>query len=129
MSASPRYQLQCRECRVEWGNQPVSFCQKCFAPLEVTYELDRIKQEISKEEIAGRPPNLWRYKELLPLPETYDASLPVGFTPLVKAPALGERLRSKSLYLKNDSVCFPSLSFKDRVVAVALTQARNFGFE
>jgi len=129
MSASPRYQLQCRECRVEWGNQPVSFCQQCFAPLEVTYELGRIKQEISKEEIAGRPPNLWRYKELLPLPETYDASLPVGFTPLVKAPALGERLRSKSLYLKNDSVCFPSLSFKDRVVAVALTQARNFGFE
>ncbi len=129
MSTSPRYQLRCRECRAEWGNQPVSFCQKCFAPLEVDYDLAQIRQEISREEIARRPANLWRYKELLPLPATYDSSLPVGFTPLVKAPALGERLRSKALYLKNDSVCFPTLSFKDRVVAVALTQARNFGFE
>jgi threonine synthase len=129
MSTSPRYQLRCRECRTEWGNQPISFCQKCFAPLEVAYDLPRLREEISKDEIARRPSNLWRYKELLPLPETYDASLPVGFTPLVKAPGLGERFHSKSLYLKNDSVCFPTLSFKDRVVAVALTQARNFGFE
>jgi threonine synthase len=129
MSTSPRYQLRCRECRTEWGNQPVSFCQKCYAPLEVAYDLAQIKQEISKDEIARRPANLWRYKELLPLPETYDGGIPVGFTPLVKAAALGERLHSKSLYLKNDAVCFPTLSFKDRVVAVALTQARNFGFE
>ncbi|HEY6306893.1 MAG TPA: threonine synthase, partial [Candidatus Angelobacter sp.] len=129
MSTSPRYQLRCRECRTEWGNQPVSYCQKCYAPLEVAYDLAQIKQEISKDEIARRPANLWRYQELLPLPEQYDSSLPVGFTPLVKAAALGERLHSKSLYLKNDAVCFPTLSFKDRVVAVALTQARNFGFE
>src|SRR5258708_13596009 len=88
-----------------------------------------MSKEISKDEIARRPANLWRYKELLPLPEQYDSSLPVGFTPLVKASGLGETFRSKSVYLKNDSVCFPSLSFKDRVVAVALTQARNFGFE
>jgi len=124
-----RYQLRCRECGSEWGNQPVSFCQKCFASVEVVYDLARIRQEISRDEIARRPVNLWRYQELLPLPERYDSSLPVGFTPLVKASALGEKLHSKSLYLKNDSVCFPTLSFKDRVVAVALTQARNFGFE
>jgi threonine synthase len=129
MSTSPRYQLQCRECRTNWGNQPVSFCQSCFAPLEVDYDLEQIRGEISKDEIARRPPNLWRYKELLPLPEKYQPSLPVGFTPLVKTPALGERLHGRSLYVKNDSVCFPTLSFKDRVVAVALAQAREFAFE
>lgn len=129
MSTSPRYQLRCRECQAAWGNQPVSFCQNCFAPLEIAYDLPRIREEISKDEIARRPTNLWRYKELLPLPEHYDSSLPAGFTPLVKSSGLAERLRSRSLFLKNDSVCFPTLSFKDRVVAVALTQARHFGFE
>src|SRR5215468_7287236 len=129
MSQDLSYQLQCRECQSAWGNQPTSFCQKCFGSLEVVFDLRRIKNEISKDEIARRPANLWRYKELLPLPRQYDASLPVGFTPLVRAASLGEKLRSKSLYLKNDSVSFPTLSFKDRVVAVALTQARNFGFE
>ena len=123
------YQLQCRECRALWGNQPVSFCQNCFAPLEVTYDLAQIRAQFNKDEIARRGTTLWRYKELLPLPEVCDTSLPVGFTPLVKAAGLGDYFRSKSLYLKNDAVCFPSLSFKDRVVAVALAQARNFGFE
>jgi len=129
MSTSLRYELRCRECQTTWGNQPISFCQKCFAPLEVAYDWARISKEISKDEIARRPTNLWRYKEFLPLPEQHDASLPVGFTPLVKAKGLGETLRSKSVYLKNDAVCFPTLSFKDRVVAVALAQARNFGFD
>ncbi|MBZ5532737.1 MAG: threonine synthase [Acidobacteriia bacterium] len=134
-----RYELRCRECHTLWGNQPISFCQKCFAPLEVVYDLAAIKKEISRDVIARRATTLWRYKELLPLPEQYDASLPVGFTPLVKAANLGDAfpsaassgtsLRSKSLYLKNDASCFPTLSFKDRVVAVALTQARHFGFE
>ncbi len=138
-TGGPRYELRCRECHTPWGNQPISFCQKCFAPLEVVYDLAAIKKEISRDEIARRGTTLWRYKELLPLPEQYDGSLPVGFTPLVKAANLGDAfpspassgtsLRSKSLYLKNDASCFPTLSFKDRVVAVALTQARHFGFE
>lgn len=123
------YQLQCRECRTLWGNQPVSFCQNCFAPLEVTYDLAQIRERFNKDEIARRGTTLWRYKEFLPLPEVCDISLPVGFTPLVRAAGLGDFFRSKSLYLKNDAVCFPSLSFKDRVVAVALAQARHFGFE
>ncbi len=129
MSTSLRYELRCRECQTAWGNQPISFCQSCFAPLEVVYDWELIRKEISKDEIARRPPNLWRYKELLPLPDAYDSSLPAGFTPLAKAAKLGDALRSRSLYLKNDAVCFPTLSFKDRVVAVALTQARYFGFE
>lgn len=129
MSSNVPYQLRCRECQTVWGNQPVSYCENCFAPLEVVYDLERIKKSVSRDEIARRGTTLWRYKELLPLPEQHDASLPVGFTPLVKAANLGETFRSKSLYVKNDSVCFPTLSFKDRVVAVALTQAREFGFE
>src|SRR5260221_13767995 len=129
MSTSQRYELRCRECQTTWGNQPVSFCQKCFAPLEVAYDWARISKEISKDEIARRPANLWRYKELLPLPEQYDSSLPVGFTPLVQASGLGETFRSKSVYLKNDAVCFPTLSFKDRVVAVGLPQPRQLGVE
>lgn len=129
MSSNVPYQLRCRECQTAWGNQPVSYCENCFAPLEVVYDLAQIRKSVSRDEIARRATTLWRYKELLPLPEDYDASLPVGFTPLVKAANLGETFRTKSLYLKNDSVCFPTLSFKDRVVAVALTQARAFGFE
>jgi threonine synthase len=126
---SERFELRCRECGTKWGNQPISFCQSCYAPLEVAYDLAQIGKDVSRDSIVQRSPNLWRYRELLPLPEEYDASLPVGFTPLVKARNLSEEFRSKSLYLKNDSACFPTLSFKDRVVAVALTQARNFGFE
>lgn len=129
MSANLPYQLQCRECGATWGNQPVSYCEKCFASLEVLYDLEQVRKAVSRDEIARRATNLWRYKELLPLPEQYDASLPVGFTPLVKAANLGDTWHTRFLYLKNDSVCFPTLSFKDRVVAVALTQARAFGFE
>jgi threonine synthase len=129
MSANLPYQLQCRECGSTWGNQPVSYCENCFAPLEVVYDMEQIRKLVSRDEIARRATYLWRYKELLPLPEQYDASLPVGFTPLLKAANLGETFHTRSLYLKNDSVCFPTLSFKDRVVAVALTQARAFGFE
>src|ERR1700682_588352 len=129
MTAQLTYELRCRECRTTWGNQPISFCQKCFAPLEVAYDLGRIREQTSKDKIARRPPNLWRYRELLPLPEQFEPSLPAGFTPLLKAAGLGDVFHTKSLYLKNDAVCFPSLSFKDRVVAVALAQARNFGFE
>ena len=129
MSVQVPYQLKCRECEATWGNEPISFCQKCFAPLEISYDWPLIREQISRDEIAKRGTTLWRYKELLPLPEHYDSSLPVGFTPLVRASGLADKFRSKSLYLKNDSVCFPTLSFKDRVVAVALTQARHFGFE
>ena len=129
MTSNVRFQLRCRECHTTFGNQPVSFCENCFAPLEVAYDLAQVGREISRDKIARRATNLWRYKELLPLPDEHDASLPVGFTPLVKASNMGDTFRTRSLYLKNDSVCFPTLSFKDRVVAVALTQARNFGFD
>jgi threonine synthase len=72
---------------------------------------------------------MWRYAELLPLPLNYQPSLPVGFTPLLRAPKLAASLGAKNLLIKNDAVCLPTLSFKDRVVAVALAQARSFGFD
>src|SRR5271156_6400058 len=122
------YQLRCRECGKTFENQPRSICE-CFSPLEVSYDYDTIKKNVSRELFASRPPNIWRYRELLPLPAGYQPSLPVGFTPLVSAPHLGEKLGSRRVFLKNDAVCLPTLSFKDRVVAVALANARSFGFD
>src|SRR5437899_1544500 len=124
-----RYELRCRECGKTWGNQPRSICDDCFSPLEVFYDYDSVRATFTRERISQQPPNMWRYAELLPLPENYSPTTPVGFTPLLHAPRLGQRFSTKNLFLKNDAVCLPTLSFKDRVVAVALAQARNFGFD
>ena len=123
------YELRCRECGKTWGNQPRTICEDCFSPLEISYDYESIRPRISRELFASRAPNIWRYRELLPLPAGYQPSLPVGYTPLVSAPRLGERIGSRHLLIKNDAVCLPTLSFKDRVVAVALANARSFGFD
>jgi threonine synthase len=122
------YELRCRECGKTWGNQPRSICDDCFSPLEVSYDYDSLRSSVTRERIAAHAPNMWRYAELLPLPPGYEPSLPVGFTPLFKAPQLGKDFGVTNLFIKNDAICLPTLSFKDRVVAVALAQARNFGF-
>jgi threonine synthase len=142
-----QYELRCRECGRSWGNQPRSICHECFSPLEITYDYDEIRTSLaqgsfdpgksSRERISQRAPNMWRYSELLPLPVGFEPRLPVGFTPFIQAPRLAARLfgsasdekSTKNLYLKNDAVCLPTLSFKDRVVAVALAQAKAFGFD
>jgi threonine synthase len=123
------YELRCRECGKSWGNQPRSICDDCFSPLEVAYDYTALSPKFTRERIAQGPPSMWRYSGLLPLPENYQPSLPVGFTPLLRTPHLAEQLGIKNLYIKNDAVCLPTLSFKDRVVSVALAQARNFGFD
>jgi len=125
----PHYELRCRECGKSWGNQPRSICDDCFSPLEVSYDYDALRSQVTREQIAQGPPSMWRYSGLLPLPENFQPSLPTGFTPLFRAPRLAEQFGAKNLYIKNDAVCLPTLSFKDRVVAVALAQAREFGFE
>src|SRR6266705_713665 len=125
----PQYELRCRECGKSWGNQPRSICDDCFSPLEVSYDYDALRSQVTREQIAQGPPSMWRYSGLLPLPENFQPSLPTGFTPLFRAPRLAEQLGAKNLYIKNDAVCLPTLSFKDRVVSVALAQARVFGFE
>ncbi|MGH9593976.1 MAG: threonine synthase [Bryobacteraceae bacterium] len=126
---SEPYQLRCRECGRGWGNAPLTLCTDCFSPLEISYDLDQLRGKVTRESISSRAPNLWRYSDLLPLPEGFQSDLAAGFTPLVRARRLGARLGIGDLYVKNDAVCFPSLSFKDRVVAVALAAARRFGFE
>ena len=130
MSQSPEvYELRCRECGKTWGNEPRSFCEDCFSPLEVAYDYDALRKTARRENLAGRDFNMWRYSELLPLPQNYVGPNAVGGTPLVASRKLGREWGIKNLYFKNDAVCFPSLSFKDRVVATALAAARRFGFE
>jgi threonine synthase len=126
---SDLYELRCRECGKTWGNTPRSFCEDCFSPLEVSFDYDSLKKTIRRDDLAGRPFNMWRYSELLPLPEGFVPAGPVGGTPLVPARKLAARWGVKNLFLKNDGVCFPSLSFKDRVVATALAAARRFKFQ
>ena len=123
------YELRCRECHKNWGNQPLSICEDCFSPLEVFYDYDAVRGAFTRERIASRAPDMWRYAELLPLPQNHRPTVPAGFTPLLAAPRLARTLGAENLLLKNDAVCLPSLSFKDRVVAVALAQARRFGFD
>ncbi len=123
------YFLRCRECGKKYPNQPQSYCEECFAPLEVSYDYEALRQTTSREAVSRRAFNMWRYSEFLPLPQGFTPSQPIGGTPLVKSRKLGSRLGVKNLYFKNDAVCFPSLSFKDRVVATALAAARRFGFE
>ncbi|PYU76976.1 MAG: threonine synthase [Acidobacteria bacterium] len=122
------YELRCRECQKTWGNVPRSFCEDCFSPLEVAYDYDSLKKIASREKLVGRAFNMWRYSELLPLPEDFSVPNAVGGTPLVAAHKLASKWGLKNLYFKNDAVCFPSLSFKDRVVATALAAARRFNF-
>jgi threonine synthase len=126
---SELYQLRCRECGKTWGNAPRSFCEECFSPLEVAYDYEALKKTVRRENLAAREFNMWRYSELLPLPEGFTPQGAVGGTPLVASRKLAQHWGIKNLYFKNDAVCFPSLSFKDRVVATALAAARRFGFE
>ena len=126
---STAYELKCNECGKRFGNQPTSACPDCLAPLEVVYDLDSARGVFTREAIAKGPANIWRYAALLPLPKGFEPDLPVGFTPLVRAKNLGKRIGANNLYVKNDAVCFPTLSFKDRVVSVALANAQGFGFE
>jgi threonine synthase len=126
---SDPYELRCNECGKSWGNCPRSFCEDCFSPLEVAFDYAALKKSVSREDLVSRPFNMWRYSEFLPLPEKFTAPNATGGTPLVAAQKLAEHWGVKNLYLKNDAVCFPSLSFKDRVVATALVAARRFGFQ
>src|SRR5438445_12204484 len=128
MSTNALYELRCRECGKTWGNVPRSFCEDCFSPLEVAYDYDALKKTVRRETLAGRDFNMWRYSELLALPEGYTGPNAVGGTPLVASHKLAAKWGLKNLYFKNDAVCFPSFSFKDRVVATAFFAAHRINF-
>jgi threonine synthase len=121
--------LQCRECGEEYPKEPLHVCEICFGPLEIVYDYDGIKRALSREKIACRDKNLWRYRELLPIDGEPRVGLYSGFTPLVRAHRLGEVLGVKELYIKDDSVNHPTFSYKDRVVSVAISKAIEFGFD
>ncbi len=120
--------LRCRECSREYPGEALNVCDFCFGPLEVVYDYATISEVVSHDRITSGPLSIWRYHDLLPASGEDPVDIMAGFTPLLKARNLGERLGLKNLYIKNDSVN-PSFSFKDRVVSVAATKAREFGFE
>lgn len=126
--AKPTYtKLVSKEGGTEYDLLPLHVCEETFAPLEVAYDYDAIRAQVSRESIAAGPKSIWRYKPFLPVTgEVIDVG--TGMTPLLKSNRLARRLGLKELYIKNDAVNMPTLSFKDRVVSVALTKAREFGF-
>lgn len=121
--------MKCRECGESYALAPDNVCEFCFGPLEVQYDYDAIRADISREKIESRPSNLWRYRELLPCEAQPTIGLYSGFTPLVRADRLAKTLGVKELYVKDDSCNHPSFSYKDRVVSVAITKAIEFGFD
>src|SRR5213592_4856918 len=124
LSARP---LRCRNCGADRAAGPVSICEQCLGPLDPVYEPRR--RLPNRKAIAARPPSLWRYQEWLPFDGDPVLSLDSGFTPLVETPALARRLGVARAWVKNDTVCHPSLSFKDRVVAAAINAAAAFGLD
>jgi threonine synthase len=121
--------LQCRICGAQYPVEPLTICEECFGPLEPAYDLQAVDGEFFKKQAEQGPSTLWRYETLLPGgPEIERVDLGAGFTPLRKADNLAARLGLETLWIKDDSVN-PSYSFKDRVVSVAVTMARAFGFE
>ncbi len=119
--------LACKECGTEYELTPTHICEMCFGPLEVQYDYEYLSRIVTRERIEAGPNSIWRYQDLLPV-----ASNPIdvgtGMTPLLKSNRLARRLGLKNLYIKNDAVNMPTLSFKDRVVSIALSKAREFGF-
>lgn len=120
--------LKCRECGRAYPKDPIFVCEWCFGPLEVDYDYEAIGKVLTRKVIEGRNPHMWRYKELLPIEGEPVCGLHTGFTPLFKAKNLAQALKIKRCYIKDDSVNHPTLSFKDRVVAVALSRAKEFNF-
>ncbi len=121
--------LKCRECGREYPVKLLAGCEDCYGPLEVDYHYDAIAGVLNRDVIASRPKSLWKYRELLPLDSDPVIGLATGGTPLIRAQRLGRKLGLNNLYLKNDSVNAPTLSFKDRVTAVAINKALEFKLE
>src|ERR1700675_1656644 len=121
--------LKCRLCGKAYPKEPLNFCTEDFGPLEVDYDYAAIAESLSRSKIELRPQTMWRFRELLPIDGEPTVGSQVGGTPLVRADRLAEALGVEHLWLKNDAVNFPTLSFKDRVVSVALSKAREFGFK
>ena len=121
--------LRCRECAREFPAKAIFVCEYCFGSLEVDYDYTAIGSRLTRPLIQSRANSIWRYRELLPIDGDPTVGFHTGMTPLFKAEGLGKALGCKELYIKDDSVCHPTLSFKDRVVAVALSRAKELNFD
>jgi threonine synthase len=121
--------LRCKECGREYPKEASYVCEFCFGPLEVEYDYQAAARTLHRDGILARPLNLWRYQELLPLDGPPTDGLRSGFTPLLRADNLAKALGVSAVYVKNDGVNFPTLSYKDRVVPVALSKAKELGFD
>jgi threonine synthase len=124
----PVQALQCKECRETYPLDARYACERCFGPLEVAYDLGVLDPAETRRRIQAGPPSIWRYADFLPFERPPAPGLPVGLTPLQRAPRLAERLGVREVWVKNDTAN-PTHSFKDRVVAVALAKARELGYE
>ena len=120
--------LRCRECSRLYPAEALHVCEWCFGPLEVVYDYDRLRAAVSRQRIEAGPNTIWRYADLLPAEAAAPVDLGAGFTPLVRADRLAAELGLGELWIKNDTLN-PTGSFKDRVVSVALTKARELGFK
>jgi threonine synthase len=129
VSAETVLGLKCRLCGKLYPKEALNFCTDDFGPLEVTYDYDEVARTLTRAAIAARPRSMWRYHELLPLDGEPTVGRQVGCTPLIRADRLARALGVSELYIKNDAVNYPTLSFKDRVVAVALSKAVELGFQ
>ena len=119
--------LQCHLCKAVFPAEATYVCDRCLGPLEPVYDYKAIT--VTRAQIEARPKNLWRYRELLPITGEPRTGFNSGFTPLVRCTRLAERLGVEELYIKDDSVNHPTLSYKDRVVSVAATRAQELGFK
>jgi threonine synthase len=120
--------LRCRECARTFPAEALHVCDYCFGPLEVAYDYERIAATVTRERIEAGPRSIWRYADLLPVDDQSPVDLGAGFTPLVRADRLAAELGLGELWIKDDTAN-PTGSFKDRVVSVALTKARQLGFK
>ncbi|MFZ9825271.1 MAG: threonine synthase [Gemmataceae bacterium] len=129
MSSSFVRGMKCRVCGKNYPVTPVNFCADDFGPLEIDYDYEGLRGVLTREKIEARTFNMWRYQELLPLDGEPTVGLHVGGTPLIRADRLAKAIGARNVWVKNDAVNFPTLSFKDRVVAVALSKAKEFGLK
>jgi threonine synthase len=120
--------LKCKECGTEYEAKAIHVCELCFGPLEVSYDYAALSRKVTRATIEAGPKSIWRYRDFLPVTTDNPIDVGTGFTPLLQANRLARRLGLKKLYIKNDAVNMPTLSFKDRVVSVALTRAKELGF-
>jgi threonine synthase len=123
----PVQALQCKECKETYPLDARYVCERCFGPLEVAYEFGGLDPDETRRRIQAGPQSIWRYADFLPFERPPAPGLPVGLTPLQRAPRLAERLGVREVWIKNDTAN-PTHSFKDRVVAVALAKARELGY-